>query len=437
MAASLTSKRISENDFSSIPSSLGGKSVRSMSSGPQEPFAIRPAEDESQKEQKNQNKDSTQTMTAMDNDAQKTGEIRDEKSVDKAGSDGTTSKSSQPISSAAILASFFPLDSKIEYNISPKTLEPDDDVTRANFRLKGQDQSVLGQQNDSALEESSNISSEANNFQIGDPVTKRSDPFGLVGGIGKTGISPTSLDLESEPASILSAKESINLPAKEGVEGQIGQEKQDPGSDDSGSNLSGQSGANGTFSPISLDKKPETGSDSSFSLTSQVSEGLNESFGSNQELSPEQEQIIQQLTGYLKNNTGDVPQSIRLTLSPETLGTIQIDISVKNQQVKADLVASTEQVKGLLESHQVQLRNNLSENGLRIEQFTVRLDESSSSQTGGLLNFHNQYFQSQSEAKDNFQSLKTPVISDSNFSASDDAVHRVSGNSLGGISIYI
>jgi hypothetical protein len=90
------------------------------------------------------------------------------------------------------------------------------------------------------------------------------------------------------------------------------------------------------------------------------------------------QEVVRQLTVALSLQRTGALQSIRLNLSPESLGSIQIDLSVQNQQVKAELVASTPQVKELLEKHQDLLRNAMADNGLRVDQFTVRLAESSS-----------------------------------------------------------
>ncbi|HEX7085467.1 MAG TPA: flagellar hook-length control protein FliK [Vicinamibacterales bacterium] len=86
------------------------------------------------------------------------------------------------------------------------------------------------------------------------------------------------------------------------------------------------------------------------------------------ELSTVGPQLIRTLHMQVREGGGQV----RLTLSPEHLGTVTVDLRVDGRQVTAVLGADTAAVRGWLTAHEQDLRTGLSELGLTLEELVVR-----------------------------------------------------------------
>jgi flagellar hook-length control protein FliK len=61
-----------------------------------------------------------------------------------------------------------------------------------------------------------------------------------------------------------------------------------------------------------------------------------------------------------------------LTLTPEHLGTVTIELRVDRQRVSASLGADTAAVRGWIAAHEQDLKAGLADLGLELDQFVVR-----------------------------------------------------------------
>jgi hypothetical protein len=67
--------------------------------------------------------------------------------------------------------------------------------------------------------------------------------------------------------------------------------------------------------------------------------------------------------------------SFRLQLEPERLGALQIDISVHQERITAEIVTKHPFVKELLEGNQELLKGTLAEQGLKVDRFSVHIGD--------------------------------------------------------------
>ncbi|MBI3594018.1 MAG: flagellar hook-length control protein FliK [Nitrospirae bacterium] len=224
-------------------------------------------------------------------------------------------------------------------------------------------------------------------------------------------------------------------PISVGKKGEQKSEAENSRNENKNENQQDQNPSTDLFSRLSLER-PHEGSLNQNAYSVQRTGG-DQSALSMQALPPGEKEILQQLTGWLSAHRSNELQTIRLKLAPESLGAIQIDLSVQNQQVKADMIASTEQVKELLVRHQDLLRNGLADNGLRIDQLTVRLEETAQFQAGGSMNFFKGFSQrenSPTQAFWNQSETSTPI---SHAPLPVDRTLVYSEGKQGRVSIYI
>jgi len=87
-------------------------------------------------------------------------------------------------------------------------------------------------------------------------------------------------------------------------------------------------------------------------------------------------QIVKGLQLQVTAGGGDM----RLTLTPEHLGTVSIEVRVENDRVKATLMADTPAVRQWIATHQDDLRQRLEAAGLTLEDLVVKEDASQSRQ---------------------------------------------------------
>jgi flagellar hook-length control protein FliK len=64
-----------------------------------------------------------------------------------------------------------------------------------------------------------------------------------------------------------------------------------------------------------------------------------------------------------------------LRLQPAELGSLKLDLKIEGDRVQAHLHAQTHQVQEVLERNLPQLRSALAEQGLKIDQFLVNVDQ--------------------------------------------------------------
>ncbi|MBI3803005.1 MAG: flagellar hook-length control protein FliK [Nitrospirae bacterium] len=88
---------------------------------------------------------------------------------------------------------------------------------------------------------------------------------------------------------------------------------------------------------------------------------------------PDGRQLLHQIAEKWTLSHGKDEHSFRLRLEPETLGTLQIDISVRQERVVAEVVTKHPYVKAILEGNQELLRGTLADQGLKVDRFSVSL----------------------------------------------------------------
>ncbi len=115
----------------------------------------------------------------------------------------------------------------------------------------------------------------------------------------------------------------------------------------------------------------------------------------------QKEALISQVSEQLKVFQPGKVEQIRFQLEPETLGSIQVEVSVQRGVVHAHILTGDPQVKLLLEANQAQLRERLAEQGFQVDQFSVDVGD-----TGKFFEEKGDAF----PAEQNPQSVSEPVL---------------------------
>lgn len=87
------------------------------------------------------------------------------------------------------------------------------------------------------------------------------------------------------------------------------------------------------------------------------------------------ENIMRQVTDYIKVNVSEQTSSIEMQLHPASLGTVHIQITAANGNLTAQLAVQSEAVKAAMESQMVQLKDTLNEQGIKVEAVEVTVAE--------------------------------------------------------------
>jgi len=82
-------------------------------------------------------------------------------------------------------------------------------------------------------------------------------------------------------------------------------------------------------------------------------------------------QIINRIAGEIKENVSADGGRIKITLSPPSLGTLEMDVSVRNNKVQVIIVADNKDVQLALNSHLDRLKGCLHNQGLTIDRCDV------------------------------------------------------------------
>lgn len=90
------------------------------------------------------------------------------------------------------------------------------------------------------------------------------------------------------------------------------------------------------------------------------------------------EQIVETGAQLLQNRGGRV----RMILSPPNLGSLDLDISVRNNKVEVVLVAGTREIQHSLQANGELLKAALSQQGLKVEAYQVLLQENRDPNSG-------------------------------------------------------
>ena len=83
------------------------------------------------------------------------------------------------------------------------------------------------------------------------------------------------------------------------------------------------------------------------------------------------QEIMDQIMDYMKVSVKPEMTSLEMQLHPESLGTLHIQISNREGAVTAQFIAQNESVKAALESQIVELRENLEQQGVKVEAVEV------------------------------------------------------------------
>ena len=100
-------------------------------------------------------------------------------------------------------------------------------------------------------------------------------------------------------------------------------------------------------------------------------QALNLENGMSPYLTFEAREIMQQILDYIKVSVKPDMTSLQMQLNPEELGTIQIEVSNKNGMLTAQFTTQDESVKAIIESQLIQLKENLNEQGLKVQAVEV------------------------------------------------------------------
>ncbi|MDX2494823.1 MAG: flagellar hook-length control protein FliK [Desulfuromusa sp.] len=83
------------------------------------------------------------------------------------------------------------------------------------------------------------------------------------------------------------------------------------------------------------------------------------------------DQVVTQISGSVNGESGRMV----LRLQPAELGSLKLELMVEGDRIRANIQAQSHQVQELLERNLPQLRNALAEQGLKIDQFQVNIDQ--------------------------------------------------------------
>lgn len=85
----------------------------------------------------------------------------------------------------------------------------------------------------------------------------------------------------------------------------------------------------------------------------------------------ETENIIRQITDYMRGNVTDGLSEMDMQLHPASLGSVHIHLEAKEGVLTAQFTAQNESVKAALESQMIQLKDSFEEQGLTVESIEV------------------------------------------------------------------
>lgn len=86
---------------------------------------------------------------------------------------------------------------------------------------------------------------------------------------------------------------------------------------------------------------------------------------------PSTESILKQIADYVKIQKGNELTEMELQLHPASLGNVKVQLATRGGSVTAQFTAETETVKNAIESQVVQLKENLQEQGIKVDAVEV------------------------------------------------------------------
>ena len=81
--------------------------------------------------------------------------------------------------------------------------------------------------------------------------------------------------------------------------------------------------------------------------------------------------IMRQIMDYMKVSVKADSSDLEMQLHPQSLGTLHVQVASKNGVVTANFITQNETVKAALESQMVQLKENFTEQGIKVEAIEV------------------------------------------------------------------
>jgi flagellar hook-length control protein FliK len=88
---------------------------------------------------------------------------------------------------------------------------------------------------------------------------------------------------------------------------------------------------------------------------------------------PTEKMLLSQISEKLQHWRPHAGGVIRVQLEPETLGMLQVDISIGEKGIVADIIAEHHFVKALMEQNKDLLYETLSAQGIRVDRFSVNV----------------------------------------------------------------
>ena len=141
---------------------------------------------------------------------------------------------------------------------------------------------------------------------------------------------------------------------------------------------------------------------------------------------PNTESILKQLADYVKIHNGKELTEMELQLHPASLGNVKVTLATKGGVVTAQLTTENEIVKNAIESQVSQLKQNLEEQGVRVEAIEVsvashQMERNLEQNTGDRQN------QEQAEEASGVRRIRKTSINLNSFEDADELLEEMTG----------
>ena len=140
-------------------------------------------------------------------------------------------------------------------------------------------------------------------------------------------------------------------------------------------NVPGQETGKQTEKETSGEEKSFTGDKAFDNFAQSFKTGQTQNTQAAAEVTPhfdvETENIIRQITDYMRGNVTDGVSEMDMQLHPASLGSVHIHLEAKEGVLTAQFTAQNESVKAALESQMIQLKDSFEEQGLTVESIEV------------------------------------------------------------------
>ena len=138
------------------------------------------------------------------------------------------------------------------------------------------------------------------------------------------------------------------------------------------------------------------------------------------------ESIMKQLADYVKVRQGSELTEMEMQLHPASLGNVHIQLATKGGVVTAQITTQNEAVKNAIESQVVQLKDNLEEQGVKVEAVEVSVAshemEKNLDQSG-----QQQQNEQQNNATGSIQRIRRANINLNLYNSEEEALEEASG----------